>query len=239
MTVAEEPLAALLAAGDLDDVEALREQLGEPLPDEGSETVRRTMADWSAHRAVGNLLLCADLVVPPELAVPAVERAVDAEQPDERLAACAAVGAQRLADADLLDEPGRARLVAALVAAAGTRRDAAAARAGYALVALAEPTDAPALLPLADVDGADDGTGAGTVRHNALALLLNLLGVLGVAELVRQVEGAGVADRRLGGALQARVALAEAGVDLRDPDESLVPPEHPLRAYRVPAVPQN
>ncbi|MGN6332611.1 MAG: hypothetical protein ACTHOD_13295 [Motilibacteraceae bacterium] len=223
-------LAALLAAGDLDEVEALREHLDEPLSDGSSETIRRTLADWSDRQGVGNLLLCADLVVPTELAVPAIERAVDGEQGDARLAACAAVGAQRLADADLLEEPLRARLIDALVTAAGTRRDAAAARAGYALVALAEPADAPALLALADVD---DPLG----RHNALALLLNLVGVSGVAGLVQQVESAGIADRRLGGALQARVALDEAGVELTAPDDAAVPPGHPLRAYRVPAIP--
>ncbi|HEU4675447.1 MAG TPA: hypothetical protein VFS29_05650, partial [Motilibacteraceae bacterium] len=110
------------------------------------------------------------------------------------------------------------------------RRDAAAARAGYALIALAQPADAPALLALADVDDP-------LARHNALALLLNLLGVRGLAALVQQVEAAGIADRSLGGALQVRVALDEAGVDLRAPDASLVPPEHPLRTYRVPALP--
>jgi hypothetical protein len=218
-------VAALLAARDLDAAEELRERLDPAeISDETSEGMSRVLAEWSDPLAVGNLLLCADLLLPAEFAVPAVERAVAATQPDARLAACAAVGAQRLADADLLEEPLRERLVSALVAAAGTRRDAAAARAGYALISLAEPADAGALLALADAD-------VEVVRHNTLALLVNLLGVRGLAELVTKVEGQPVADRTLGGALQARVALGKAGVDVAAPVEELVPPGHPLRSY--------
>ncbi|MGN6246282.1 MAG: hypothetical protein ACTHQ3_21745 [Motilibacteraceae bacterium] len=228
-----DPLGDLLAADDLDEVEALRSRL--TVSDEASETVRALLEAWSDRRALGNLLLCADLVLPPELAVPALVRALSGPEgrgPGERLAVAAAVGAQRLADADLLEEPDRQRLVAALVQTAQARRDAAGARAAYALTVLAEPADAPELLPLADSD-------VEVVRHNALALLLNLLGVRGLAEQVLRVEGEGVPDRRLGGALQARVALGEAGVDLGAPAEDLLPPGHPLRSYLVSEMPER
>lgn len=220
-------VAVLLTTRNLEVVEGLREHLQPDAEDEAR--VRDVVQAWADDVAVGNLLLCADLALPADVAVPAVLRGLSSPG---WTPVAAAVGAQRLADADLLEEPDRQRLVAALVRTAQARRDATGARAAYALTALAEPADAAELLPLADSD-------VEVVRHNALALLLNLLGVRGLAEQVLRVEGEGVPDRRLGGALQARVALGEAGVDLGAPAEDLLPPGHPLRSYLVSEMPER
>jgi hypothetical protein len=198
-------LHRFLAAADLDDLAAIREELlGAELDTDDRLEVTAVLHDWDDIQAVANLLMHPQLI-PADERAPSVQRGLgDVEHSYLRLAACVGVGELDLAE---LDDDTRHRLVQTLLDAVATDAGTIAERASFSVIWLLRPTDAPEVVECLTHPSS-------RVRHNLAQGLLGLLDSSGLGALISE-PGFVPAE------LQARALqqLESDGIDLSTPAE--------------------
>jgi hypothetical protein len=198
--VVQAALQAFLAAGELDDLAALRDAITTIDGDEAAALSAIVQA-WSEPQAVANLLLYPELIPPPDR-MPVLLRGLAAGA-DDYLALMAVVGLQRIAEEEI-PVAVRPTVAGHLVRLVEQGRGPVAGRASLIIAAVAQDLDPAALLRLlAHPDPA--------VRHNLLVALLETFGL----DRVVTTADAEVAAGRLGAdaAAALREDLARAGLD--------------------------
>ena len=168
-------LRAFLAATDLDELLARRQELGDaPLDGADQDRVLAVLHDWTDLQAVSNLLMHPQ-VIPGEHRNAEVQRGLDdVENPYVRLAAVVGIGELDLSQINDIERNRFVRALLDLIANDGT---VCAVRASFSIVWLMRQPDTPEILETLAHPSA-------RVRHNILQGLLELLGSSGLAALL-------------------------------------------------------
>lgn len=195
MTPDISPLRRFLAATDLDELGALREQLeGRLLDTDDLLEIIAVITDWEDVQALANLLMYPEVIAPAERHE-ALQRGLDdAAHPYLRLAAAVGLGDLDLAE---VDDDTRYRFAQSLLRVVAAGDDAAAERAAFAVLRYLHPADAPDVVELLTHPSAG-------VRHNLVQGLFGLVGPTGVAALV---GGPGFVAPEVQAAVRERLVL--------------------------------